>query len=59
MLPYEGITILAVGVGDADVKELNDIATDPDSKNVYKMKGYASLINITDQLRATICNPSE
>ncbi|PVD21494.1 hypothetical protein C0Q70_19668 [Pomacea canaliculata] len=51
-----GIHMLAIGVGTAvDDNELNSIASDPDSQNVYKAATFDSLKSLQGLLAAKAC----
>lgn len=51
-----GVKILAVGVGD-QVKEsqLNEMATDPDSENVFTVENFDSLGKIVKMIKDKAC----
>ncbi|GFO24025.1 LOW QUALITY PROTEIN: collagen alpha-5(vi) chain [Plakobranchus ocellatus] len=52
-----GITMLAIGVGSGvDDAELNSIATDPDSQNVYKASTFDALTSLQGFIAAKACD---
>lgn len=52
-----GIHIVAIGVGPSiEVTELNGMASDPDSSNVYVVKDFYALTRIMVDLLNGICN---
>ena len=50
-----GILLLAVGIQNANMVELNAIATDPDSDHVFTVSNFFQLSNITASFQATTC----
>ncbi|KAK3591356.1 hypothetical protein CHS0354_040317 [Potamilus streckersoni] len=54
------VTVLALGVGKAiDRAELGDIATDPDSQNVYTAESFDALKSLRDLLSTKACEASK
>lgn len=51
----DNIFIYAIGVGKADIDELNAIGSDPKSKFVHKVGSYSVLHQLKDDLAATVC----
>ena len=54
-----GVTILAVGVGGWTNKaELNQIASDPDNKNVYHVDNFNNLAekSFFKKIKSAVCN---
>jgi len=49
-----GVHIIAVGVGDADFKELEDIASDPDDENVFTTS-FDSIVNLAGSILEDVC----
>ena len=54
LLRGAGVHIISVGVGDAVYSELADMASDPDSGNIYKVT-FASLANLVGSLLESVC----
>uniref|UniRef100_A0AAY4ADD8 VWFA domain-containing protein n=1 Tax=Denticeps clupeoides TaxID=299321 RepID=A0AAY4ADD8_9TELE len=50
-----GVTIYAVGVGKAIEDELREIASEPDDKHLYYTEDLSRMSDITDKLKAEIC----
>lgn len=49
-----GVQIISVGVGDAVFEELADMASEPDSENIYDVT-FESLGNLTGSLLESVC----
>lgn len=49
-----GVHIIAVGIGDADHDQLEDIASDPDSENVFTAT-FDSVIRLTGSILEDVC----
>lgn len=49
-----GVHIIAVGVGDADDKELKEIASDPDDENVFTTS-FESIIDLAGSILEDVC----
>ena len=49
-----GVHIIAVGVGDADNKELEEIASDPDDENVFTTS-FDSIVNLAGSILEDVC----
>ena len=49
-----GVHIIAVGVGDADDKELKEIASDPDDENVFATS-FDSIIGLAGSILEDVC----
>ena len=54
LLRQMGVQIISVGVGDAVYEELADMASEPDSENIYDVT-FESLSNLTGSLLDSIC----
>ncbi|XP_063055900.1 matrilin-2-like [Engraulis encrasicolus] len=50
-----GVTIYAVGVGKAIEDELREIASEPDGKHLFYAEDFNQMGDITDKLKAEIC----
>lgn len=50
-----GITMFSIGVGNAVQRELNEIATDPNSAHVYRVGDYSIIENIRSSIRQRSC----
>lgn len=48
------VHIIAVGIGDADRDQLKDIASDPDSENVFTST-FDSVLTVTDSILENVC----
>lgn len=53
-----GVHIISVGVGDADYKELKEIASDPDSENVFT-SSFDSVVNLAGSILEDVCKGEE
>ena len=52
-----GVHLVAVGVGPSiGIRELNGIASDPDSENVYHVRDFDALTSILNPLIIESCN---
>jgi len=49
-----GVHIIAVGVGDADYKELEEIASGPDDENVFTTN-FDSIVNLAGSIHEDVC----
>ena len=49
-----GVHIIAVGVGNADYQELQEIATDPDNENVFTAT-FDSVVKLTGSILEDVC----
>ena len=55
MAKQEGIRIISIGVGSGDLlEELNGMASDPDSENVFTVQDFDALTSIQSNVRETI-----
>nr|XP_014343031.1 PREDICTED: collagen alpha-6(VI) chain-like [Latimeria chalumnae] len=54
-----GITLYAIGIKDADLTELNEIASDPDDKHVYNVADFAALQGISESIIQVLCTTIE
>ena len=54
----DGVNMISVGVGNANMKEMQAIATDPngDNANIFMVDTFDNLATINDQLISAICN---
>jgi len=52
----QGIILMAVGVGNYDKKEINDVATDPDSEHVFTVSDFDKLSSIVKQVTKIACS---
>uniref|UniRef100_A0A8C4XD08 Collagen type VI alpha 6 chain n=1 Tax=Erpetoichthys calabaricus TaxID=27687 RepID=A0A8C4XD08_ERPCA len=55
-LRRDGITIFAVGVQEADISQLRQIASHPPRKYVHKVENYLELSNVKKSLQKLLCN---
>ena len=51
-----GILLISVGVGRANMAELNAIATDPDTDHVFTVTNFSQLSAIAARFQATTCS---
>ncbi|XP_063778423.1 collagen alpha-6(VI) chain-like [Pseudophryne corroboree] len=54
-----GITLYAVGIKDALLTELNEIASDPDEKHVYNVADFSALQGISQNMLQVLCTTVE
>ncbi|XP_075068529.1 collagen alpha-4(VI) chain-like isoform X2 [Mixophyes fleayi] len=54
-----GITLYAIGIKDALLTELNEIASDPDEKHVYNVADFAALQDISQNMLQVLCTTVE
>ncbi|XP_061443604.1 collagen alpha-6(VI) chain-like [Rhineura floridana] len=54
-----GITLYAVGIKDAVLSELQEIASDPDEMHVYSVEDFAGLQSISQNILQVICTTVE
>ncbi|XP_039592174.1 collagen alpha-6(VI) chain-like isoform X1 [Polypterus senegalus] len=54
-----GITLYAIGIKDADLSELSEIASDPDDKHVYSVQDFAALKVISENIIQELCHNVE
>ncbi|XP_056376656.1 collagen alpha-6(VI) chain-like [Hyla sarda] len=54
-----GITLYAVGIKDASLTELNEIASDPDDKHVYNVADFTALQGISQNMLQVLCTTVE
>ena len=50
------IQVYVVGIGNIDITELRNIATDPDDDHVFILRNYLDAAGFVDTLSATTCN---
>ncbi|KAG7469864.1 hypothetical protein MATL_G00133270 [Megalops atlanticus] len=50
-----GITVYAIGIKDAVLDELQDIASDPDEKHVYSVSDFAALQSVSQSVIQVLC----
>ncbi|XP_073486432.1 collagen alpha-4(VI) chain-like isoform X2 [Aquarana catesbeiana] len=53
------ITLYAIGIKDALLTELNDIASDPDEKHVYNVADFTALQGISQNMLQVLCTTVE
>lgn len=49
-----GVTIFSVGIGNYDIQQLREMATDPDSKHVYKVD-FNDLDALATSIKYRVC----
>jgi len=54
-LRQAGVKVLAVGVGDADIKELREIASPPWDQTVFHVSNFDSITDIQSLLSVKLC----
>ncbi|XP_075127409.1 collagen alpha-4(VI) chain-like [Leptodactylus fuscus] len=54
-----GITLYAIGIKDALLSELNEIASDPDEKYVYNVADFTALQGISHNMLQVLCTTVE
>ncbi|XP_072268435.1 collagen alpha-4(VI) chain-like isoform X2 [Pyxicephalus adspersus] len=54
-----GITLYAIGIKDALLTELNEIASDPDEKHVYNVADFTALQGISQNMLQVLCTTVE
>ncbi|KAM9308137.1 collagen alpha-6(VI) chain-like [Gastrophryne carolinensis] len=54
-----GITVYAIGIKDALLSELNEIASDPDEKHVYNVADFSALQGISQNIVQVLCTSVE
>ncbi|KAL8165473.1 UNVERIFIED_CONTAM: hypothetical protein K2H54_045761 [Gekko kuhli] len=54
-----GITLYAVGIKDAVLSELQEIASDPDEMHVYSVADFAALQGISQNILQVLCTTAE
>ncbi|KAK1172363.1 collagen alpha-6(VI) chain-like [Acipenser oxyrinchus oxyrinchus] len=54
-----GITLYAIGIKDADLAELSEIASDPDDQFVYNVADFAALTGISQNILQVLCTKVE
>lgn len=54
-----GITIYAIGIKDAVLSELQEIASDPDETHVYSVSDFAALQGISQNVLQVLCTTAE
>lgn len=54
-----GITLYAIGIKDAVLSELNEIASDPPEKHVYNVADFSALEGISHNILQVICTTVE
>ncbi|XP_073535930.1 collagen alpha-1(XIV) chain isoform X1 [Phyllobates terribilis] len=54
-----GIELFAIGVKNADVNELREIASEPDSDHVYNVADFNIMNSIVESLTKTVCERVE
>lgn len=59
MVKRHGITLYAIGIKDAVLEELQEIASDPDDKHVYSVSDFAALQGISQSVIQVLCTTVE
>ncbi|KAJ8354327.1 hypothetical protein SKAU_G00218940, partial [Synaphobranchus kaupii] len=59
MVKRRGITLYAIGIKDAVLEELQEIASDPDDKHVYSVSDFAALQGISQSVIQVLCTTVE
>uniref|UniRef100_A0A8C8RRD2 VWFA domain-containing protein n=1 Tax=Pelusios castaneus TaxID=367368 RepID=A0A8C8RRD2_9SAUR len=54
-----GITMYAIGIKNASLVELQEIASDPDDKHVYEVKDFTALQDISHNMLQVLCTTVE
>ncbi|XP_039202568.1 collagen alpha-1(XII) chain isoform X3 [Crotalus tigris] len=55
-LKEQGVEIFAIGIKNADVNELKQIASDPDDTHAFNVEDFNLLVNIVDSVTDNLCN---
>uniref|UniRef100_A0A8C5SH65 Collagen alpha-1(XII) chain n=1 Tax=Laticauda laticaudata TaxID=8630 RepID=A0A8C5SH65_LATLA len=55
-LKEQGVEIFAIGIKNADVNELKQIASDPDDTHAFNVEDFNLLVNIVDSVTNNLCN---
>lgn len=58
-LRQKGIVLYAIGIKDADVEQLKEIANEPHSQHVYSVSDFAALQGISQNIIQTLCTTVE
>lgn len=58
-LRRKGIVLYAIGIKDADVEQLKEIANEPHSQHVYSVSDFAALQGISQNIIQTLCTTVE
>lgn len=58
-LRRKGIVLYAIGIKDADVEQLKEIANEPHSQHVYSVSNFAALQGISQNIIQTLCTTVE
>lgn len=58
-LRRKGIVLYAIGIKDADVEQLKEIANKPHSQHVYSVSDFAALQGISHNIIQTLCTTVE
>ena len=54
-----GVSLFAVGVGEAEYVELREIASQPTDRYILSVNNYASITQIREELLSKICSAAE
>ncbi|XP_077159547.1 collagen alpha-4(VI) chain-like isoform X2 [Paroedura picta] len=54
-----GITLYAIGIKDAVLSELQEIASDPDERHVYSVEDFVALQGISQNILQVLCTTAE
>lgn len=58
-LRRKGIVLYAIGIKDADVEQLKEIANEPHSQHVYSVSDFSALQGISQNIIQTLCTSVE
>ncbi|CAK8696689.1 unnamed protein product [Clavelina lepadiformis] len=58
-LREDGVSLFAVGVGEAEYVELREIASQPTDRYILSVNNYASITQIREELLSKICSAAE
>lgn len=58
-LKHKGITIYAIGIKDADMEQLQEIATKPHDQHIYNVSDFTALQEISQSFIQVLCTTVE
>ncbi|XP_058249857.1 collagen alpha-6(VI) chain-like [Hemibagrus wyckioides] len=58
-LKHQGIILYAIGIKDADMEQLKEIATKPYEQHIYSVSDFAALQGISQRFRQNLCTTLE